>query len=411
MRPSPPSLAFAALCATAAVAMLAVCGGSSGESSIRSTTTASWSKPTGKPIVIGTANSLTGVLAPFETAINAGMQLAADDINAAGGVNGRPIKIIHVDAKSDLNLSATAALEVIGKGAQIVVPICDADFGAPGARAANKKGVLAITCAGGPGMGAQTIGPLTFNTYSGSPTEGAILAEYAYKSKGWRTAYALCDQTVEYTKVLCAAFKARWRELGGALAGEDTFMQSDPSIAAQVTRLRNGRRPDFVVLASYPGGSPAIREIRGAYDGPLLLSAAYAGTFWLKATPHLTNAWAPALGSSYGDDPRPAMNAFFRKYATRNGGPAAVDTYPIEGYATVQTIVKAIKIAGTTDGTKLAAALDTFRNVSLLSGPTTYTRTCHIPVGRPMLMIEYTDGRPHSTGHFVRPAKVPRYPC
>ena len=95
-----------------------------------------------EPIVIGTANSLTGVLAPFELAINGGMEVAADEINAAGGVAGRKIKIIHVDAKSDLNLSATAALDVIEKGAQIVVPICDADLGAPGARAANEKGVL-----------------------------------------------------------------------------------------------------------------------------------------------------------------------------------------------------------------------------------------------------------------------------
>ena len=135
------------------------CGGS--ESSETATNEAG-----GEPIVIGTANSLTGILAPFELAINNGMDVAVDDINAAGGVDGRPIKIIHVDAKSDLNLSATAALDVIEKGATIVVPMCDADFGGPGARAANEKGILAITCAGAPGIGKQTIGPLTFNTYT-----------------------------------------------------------------------------------------------------------------------------------------------------------------------------------------------------------------------------------------------------
>ena len=59
------------------------------------------------------------------------MDVAVADINAAGGVDGRKIEVIHVDAKSDLNLSATAALEVIEKGADVVVPMCDADFGAP----------------------------------------------------------------------------------------------------------------------------------------------------------------------------------------------------------------------------------------------------------------------------------------
>ena len=100
--------------------------------------------------MIGTANSLTGVLAPFELAINDGMDVAAAEINAAGGVDGRQIEIVHVDAKSDLNLAATAALEAIEKGADVVVPMCDADYGAPGARAANEKGILAITCAGAP---------------------------------------------------------------------------------------------------------------------------------------------------------------------------------------------------------------------------------------------------------------------
>ncbi len=174
------------------------------------------------PIVIGTANSLTGSFASYEGAINHGMDLAADEINATGGVGGRPIKIIHVDAKSDLNLSATAALDVIEKGAQIVVPICDADYGAPGARAANAKGVLAITCAGAPGIGKQAIGALTFNTYAGAPTESAITAEFAFRSKGWRKAYLLCDQLLEYSKVhsrcLPGAYRSRCGVFGNVLA-------------------------------------------------------------------------------------------------------------------------------------------------------------------------------------------------
>ena len=403
-----PIVSCLAVCASVVVAGLT--SGCGGTNAAQSGQTAA-STANGKPIVIGTANSLTGNLAPFELAINTGMEIAADDINAAGGVHGRPIKIIHVDAKSDVNLSATAALEVIEKGAQVVVPICDADFGGPGARAANQKGEVAITCAGGPGLGAQTIGPLTFNIYTGSPTEGAVIAEYAWKTKRWRKAYLLCDQLVEYTKVVCGAFKSRWQELGGQVVGQDTFLQTDPSIAAQVTRLRSASAPDFVLLASFPGGSPAVKELRAAFDGPLMLSAAYSGTFWLKATPHLSNAWVPAFGSSYGDDPRPEMNRFFEKYKKKSGKAALTDSYPILGYSLVQTIAKGVELAGTTDGVKLGAALDSFKGVELLAGPTTYTPTCHVPVGRPMLMIRYQDGKPSSTGRFVTPAKVPPYPC
>jgi len=363
------------------------------------------------PIVIGTANSLSGSFASYEGAINAGIDVAADEINDGGGINGRPIKIIHVDAKSDLNSSATAVLDVIEKGAQIIVPICDADYGAPGARAANAKDILAITCAGAPGIGKQTIGPLTFNTYAGAPTESAVTAEFAFREKGWRKAYLLCDQLLEYSKVLCEAFKTRWQELGGEVVGEDTFLQSDPSIASQVTRLENAPKPDFLFLASFPGGSPALREIRAAYNGPIVLAAAYSGTYWLKATPHLSNVWVPATGSSYGDDPRTEVNAFFRAYEKKTGAPAVVDSYPMLGYSLVQTIAKGIEIAGTTEGKRLGEALETFNDVPLLTGPTTYTKTCHVPVGRPLLIIHYADGTPSSTGVFIRPQKVPPYPC
>jgi branched-chain amino acid transport system substrate-binding protein len=289
--------------------------------------------------------------------------------------------------------------------------MCDADYGAPGARAANEKGILAITCAGAPGIGKQMIGPLTFNTYTGSPTESAGDAEFAYRTMGWRRAYFLCDRALEYTKVVCEAFKTRWKELGGEVAGEDTFLQSDTSIASQVTRLKNAAKPDFLVLASYPGGSPAIKEIRAAYDGPIVLSAAYSGTFWLKPTPHLSNVWVAAVGSSYGDDPRAAVNAFFRHFEEMTGKAAVVDSYPLLGYSLVQTIAKGVEIAGTTDGKALGKALETFNDEPLLAGPTTYTESCHVPVQRPLLIIRYEDGKPRSTGKFVRPEKVPPYPC
>ena len=361
--------------------------------------------------MIGTANSLTGVLAPFELAINDGMEVAADEINAAGGVDGRQIEIIHVDAKSDLNLSATAALEVIEKGAQVVVPICDADFGAPGARAANDKGILAITCAGAPGIGRQMIGPLTFNTYTGSPTESAINAEYAYRTLGWRRAYFLCDRVLEYTKVVCEAFKTRWKSSAARSSARTRSSRATSRSPRRSRGSTNGPKPDFVLLASFPGGSPAIKEIRAAYDGPIMLSAAYSGTFWLKATPNLSNVWVAAVGSSYGDDPRSEVNEFFRKYEAKTGKAAVVDSYPLLGYSLVQTIAKGVEIAGTTDGEATRQGARDVQDEPLLAGPTTYTEACHVPVKRPLLMIRYEDGKPRSTGDFVRPEKVPPYPC
>ena len=56
---------------------------------------------------------------------------------------------------------------------------------------------------------------------SGTPAQGAIMAEWAFKKKGFRSAYVLTDTIVEYTKSVCGACKERWLESAGqsALAG------------------------------------------------------------------------------------------------------------------------------------------------------------------------------------------------
>ena len=105
------------------------------------------------------------------------------------------------------------------------------------------------------------------------------------------------------------------------------------------------------------------------------------------------------------------MNEFFEQFEEMTGEAALVDTYPILGYSLVQTLAKGIELAGTTEGAELAAALETFEDEPLLAGPTTYTSECHLPVGRSMLIIEYQDGKPSSTGEFVEPEEVPSYPC
>lgn len=57
--------------------------------------------PTGEPIKIGSLTSLTGPFTPWGTQVSAGMQMAVDDINAAGGVGGRPLELVIVDDQSD----------------------------------------------------------------------------------------------------------------------------------------------------------------------------------------------------------------------------------------------------------------------------------------------------------------------
>ena len=81
------------------------------------------------------------------------------------------------NSKTNQSQSALCAQQLLSKGADFVMPSCDFDFGSPAARIADKAGKVAIGCAGGLAYGYQGVGPLLFNTYSGSATEGALLAK------------------------------------------------------------------------------------------------------------------------------------------------------------------------------------------------------------------------------------------
>jgi branched-chain amino acid transport system substrate-binding protein len=375
-----------------------------------STATQAAAKTT-KPVVIGFAGGTTGFLNFYDGPVKAGAQVAIDEVNAKGGVAGRMLKMISADNKSDTSQIVPAALDVLDKGADILMPTCDYDLGGPAARAAVKQGKLAIGCAGGPLYGRQGIGPLLFNTMSGTPTEAAAMATFA-KSKGLAKPYLLKDTTLEYSKTICSYFAESWKAGGGTLAGQDTFQNNDTSLSSQITRMKSAKA-DSIVLCSYPpGGAAAVKAIRAAgIDAAILGPNAMDGTYWLKAIPHLSNFYNVGYGTVSGEDPDPARAAFFKKFEQATGNPPATSVYPIMGYAAIQAVAKALQLTkGDSSGEALEKALETFKDEPLLSGPTTYTSSCHIPLGRPMQVVEIQKGKASLVGD-VTPANLPKSPC
>src|SRR5690606_1002589 len=157
------------------------------------------------PVIIGAAIAQSGVVAPYDEGPAQAMEVAIDEINAKGGLLGRPLKIIYADTKSDIAYGATAAQEVIDQGAQMDVVTCDDDYGSAAASVAD-AGVLITgpACAGDPKFGPAGIGRNAFTMAAGAPGQAVAMAEWAYAVKGWRTAYVLLDTTF--------AFDATWAD-------------------------------------------------------------------------------------------------------------------------------------------------------------------------------------------------------
>jgi branched-chain amino acid transport system substrate-binding protein len=113
--------------------------------------------------VLGLVMSFSGWFQPIDADTIAGAKLAVDDINAAGGILGQPIKIVEFDNKSEPPLGADGAIDVIGKGAKAILFPSDFDFGAPGAFVAQQNNVIAFSAASDPKFGVKGVGPLAYS--------------------------------------------------------------------------------------------------------------------------------------------------------------------------------------------------------------------------------------------------------
>lgn len=401
------AVVLACMGAALALIVLAGCGG---DSSSSDTGTSASGKD---PIVIGMPIGLTGFMRDAaDGPVLAGSEFAVEDINKKGGVLGRPLKIITADHKSDINLVRATALDVLSKHPDFLQTSCDYNFGGPQAQAANQQGILAIGCAGATAFGKQGIGPLTFNTWHGNPTEAAALAEFANK-KGFKSAYLMVDQTLDYTKEVCNLFDKRFTELGGTVVGQDKYQNDDQSFNAQVTRLREqADNVDVIVICGIvPGGPSLIKAIRAAgIDTPIIGSGGgFDGDFWTKQVPDMGTFYTNSVGSISGDSPVAEQNDLVKRNIAKYGKPPLLGHIFI-GYSGIQLLAKAIEKAGSTDSEKVKAAMESFKDVPTVAGPTTYTPECHIPVGRELQITTREDGKMKYL-ETIKPEKVPPAPC
>jgi branched-chain amino acid transport system substrate-binding protein len=361
-------------------------------------------------IIIGGAMCQTGVQAPLDTPGVKGAQVAVKYINDNGGLLGKKVEFINVDGKSDPVTVGNAAVELIDKGADIIMTPCDFDFGGPASREAQEAGLVGISaCASDPLYSSWSLGDKQFTLSMWNTTMGATAADFALKEKGWKTAYVVTDQFIAYTKSLSKYFIAQFKANGGEIILEDTYTNGDNDFSAQLARLKAlGKKPDVIFVSSYGQDIAmiirALREV--GYDAPVLGGDAYDDP-----------AMHAALGESLGNDvyfvthtfmspeAHPDMQKFIDLYTEMHG--AAPDTsFVATGWDTVMLMAEAIKAAGTTEGAAVAKALED-GEFKLLTGELNYgtAEEGHVP-DKAAVMVELKGGKPTFLG-WRRPETLP----
>lgn len=364
----------------------------------------------GEPIIIGASLTLTGIQAPFDEPGLRGANLAVEELNKTGGILGRQVELVNLDGKSDPVVVGNNAIQLIERGAVAIIAPCDFDFGSPASREAQKAGLVGIsTCASSPLYSSTNLGDKQFTLSMWNTTMGSAAAEYAFKEKGWKTAYVVTDTFIDYTKSLSRYFIDSFKHAGGEVFGEDTYAQGAQDFSAQLQRIQAlPAQPDVYFVSSYqPDLGTIIRAMRGAgitapifggdsYDDPQLVKTlADQGTDVF----FITHTFATP-------DAGPNMQAFLDLWQAKYGEPP--DTaFVATGWDTVNILAQAMESAGSTDGAAVAKAMEDLQ-FDLLTGKLDWSDAAagHEP-NKETVVVEITQGSTKFLGWFL-PEYLPK---
>jgi branched-chain amino acid transport system substrate-binding protein len=349
------------------------------------------------PIVIGWAYDSKGNMSPFDNPALAAARIRVNQVNARGGVNGRPLRIDVCDTNNNSPAKAkSCAASLLGKGAHVIFTTCDVDLATPVVQESIRRGKLTLsTCIGTDQMGPKRFGRagrLAFSFGNVAQDEGSAMAEYAYR-RGWRTANLATNTYLVYFKNVVQAFEKRFTQLGGKIAGRESYATGANNVNTAVSRL-NGREADVIVTSTAFGELPAlVSGLRSLGNRtPILNSWAGDGTYWAPKSPQVTDYYAVTYASVFGDDPNRAVRALATQVKAGTGG-------FLGGAGTIDGLVTAIKRSGgSTDGVRLAATMEKFRKVPTLSGLVSFSPQFHTVFGRQYRVIKIHNNQARYVG-------------
>ena len=335
------------------------------------------------PIKIGGLYALTGEEAAIDLPSANGARLAVKEINAAGGVPGRQVRLDLWDSKYAKDVAVQGAQKLVNDDRFVtVIGFNDPDSVLWTAPTAQAAGVPFVTSgATSPQLPAQ-VGDRMFLACFGDNVQAAVGAEFGFKTFG-KTAALLWDNGTDYTKLLAGYFKARFTQLGGAIILDDQFADAAKDFSAQITRIKAlPRQPDFYFVSAMPYNvGPFVKQFRAAgltgpvvggdgYDTPDLIGVAGPAARDVYFTTHAL------VDSTLGND---AMKRFITAYKAEFGKEPE-NAFAALGYDSVRLVVDAIKRAGSADPGAIKRALEATRDFPAITGLITLTPESHVPL-------------------------------
>jgi len=352
-------------------------------------------------IKVGHYASMTGSEATFGDSTDKGIKLAVEEINAAGGINGRKIEIITYDTKSNSNEAGNCVTRLITSDNVVAVlgEVASGRSLAGGAVCQERKVPMISPSSTNPKVTAGR--DYVFRVCFIDPFQGFAVAKFS-KDRGYNNVAILYDQSQAYSKGLRDEFKKHFERLGGSIVSDQAYNGGDQDFSAQLNAIRT-TSPDAIFVPGYytEAGNIALQARKFGITVPLL-----GGDGW--DSEQLAKIGGEAIeGCFYSnhyapDQPTAEVKNFVEKYKKAYDGQVP-DGLAALGYDSAMVLADAMKRAKSMDGQDLRDAIAATKDFKVVTGSITIDK--RHDASKAAVIVEMKGGKPVYTATIPPPDK------
>ena len=201
-------------------------------------------------VVIGAVFDLTGSLSYMGQWSLEGAKLAEKDVNAAGGIDGRKLRLLVDDAETNPQKAVTVFKRMAEvEELPVVIGFNGSSEVMAAAPVANRSHVVLFST-GGASPRITEAGDYVFRNRLSGAVEAARMADIAHGSLGLQRGVVLYIDT-DYGQGYADAFRQRFIDLGGTVLSSDGFKQDESDFRVQLSKIRQMPDLEFVYLAAH----------------------------------------------------------------------------------------------------------------------------------------------------------------
>lgn len=340
-------------------------------------------------IKIGEFASLTGKEAAFGISSHNGTQLAIDELNAAGGVLGKELKLLTEDDQSKAGEPATVVRKLITRENVIAILGEVASSRSLEAAPICQQNKIPMISPSSTNPKVTETGDYIFRVCFIDPFQGTVMANFAKKTLKAKSVAILTDVKADYSMGLAKFFKERFVADGGKVVAEQSYSGGDKDFKAQLTSIKAANPEGLFVPGYYTDVGLVLSQAKElGINFPM-----FGGDGW-ESSKLMEIAGPAAEGMYFSTHYSPELDApmartFVQKYKAKFKDEP--DAMAALGYDSALILVEAIRKAGSTDGSKIRDVLASTKDFVGVTGKTTIDALRN--VSKPAVILTIKQGK------------------